>query len=171
MLRAYRGVLPRIAVSAYVDPSAQVIGDVVVGERSSIWPNVTVRGDVHYIRIGDETSIQDNSVCHVEHDTWPLVIGSRVVVGHSVTLHGCVIEDQCLIGIGAIVLNGARIGTGSIIAAGALVAEGVEIPPHSMVMGVPGKVRRQVTEAERERILEGAANYVRYRQTYKEEAI
>jgi carbonic anhydrase/acetyltransferase-like protein (isoleucine patch superfamily) len=171
MLRSYRGVLPRIAVSAYVDPSAQVIGDVVVGECSSIWPNVTVRGDVQYIRIGDETSIQDNSVCHVEHDVWPLIIGNRVVVGHSVTLHGCVIEDECLIGIGSMILNGARVGTGSIIAAGALVAEGMQIPPHSMVMGVPGKVRRQVTEAELERIREGSANYVRYRQTYKEEVI
>jgi carbonic anhydrase/acetyltransferase-like protein (isoleucine patch superfamily) len=171
MIRAYRGNLPRIAVSAYVDPSAQVIGDVAVGERSSIWPNVTVRGDVHYIRIGDETSIQDNSVLHVEHDLWPLIIGSRVTVGHSVVLHGCVVEDECLIGIGAIVLNGARVGTGSIIAAGALVPEGMQVPPRSMVMGVPGKVRRQVTEAELERIREGSANYVQYRQTYKEEVI
>ncbi len=171
MIRAYRGVLPRIAVSAYVDPSAQVIGDVAIGERASIWPNVTVRGDVHYIRIGDESNIQDNTVCHVEHDLWPLIVGNRVTVGHSATLHGCVIEDECLIGIGAIILNGARVGTGSIIAAGALVPEGMQVPPRSMVMGVPGKVRRQVTEAETERIREGCANYVRYRQTYKEEVL
>ncbi|HOL72034.1 MAG TPA: gamma carbonic anhydrase family protein [Bryobacteraceae bacterium] len=171
MIRAYRGILPRIAVSAYVDPSAQVIGDVTVGERSSIWPNVTVRGDVHYIRIGDDTSIQDNSVLHVEHDLWPLIIGNRVTVGHSAVLHGCVIEDECLIGIGAIVLNGARVGTGSIIAAGAVVPEGMQVPPRSMVMGIPGKVRREVTDAELERIREGSANYVRYRQVYKDEVI
>lgn len=171
MIRAYRGILPRIAVSAYVDPSAQVIGDVTVGERSSIWPNVTVRGDVHYIRIGDDTSIQDNSVLHVEHYLWPLIIGNRVTVGHSAVLHGCVIEDECLIGIGAIVLNGARVGTGSIIAAGAVVPEGMQVPPRSMVMGIPGKVRREVTDAELERIREGSANYVRYRQVYKDEVI
>lgn len=171
MIRAYRGILPRIAVSAYVDPSAQVIGDVTVGERSSIWPNVTVRGDVHYIRIGDDTSIQDNSVLHVEYDLWPLIIGNRVTVGHSAVLHGCVIEDECLIGIGAIVLNGARVGTGSIIAAGAVVPEGMQVPPRSMVMGIPGKVRREVTDAELERIREGSANYVRYRQVYKDEVI
>ncbi len=171
MIRAYRGIGPRIAVSAYVDPSAVVIGDVVIGERSSIWPNVTVRGDVHYIRIGDETSVQDNSCLHVELNKHPLVLGNRVTVGHSVTLHGCEIEDECLIGIGAMVLNGARVRTGSIVAAGALVAEGVEVPPHSIVMGVPARVKRSVTEAERERILRSAANYVRYRQIYKEEPL
>jgi carbonic anhydrase/acetyltransferase-like protein (isoleucine patch superfamily) len=170
MIRAYRGILPRIADSAYVDPSAQVIGDVVVGERSSIWPNVTVRGDVNHIRIGEETNIQDNSCLHVELDTHPLVLGNRITVGHSVTLHGCEVEDDCLIGIGAVVLNGSRIRRGSIIAAGALVPEGMEVPPESMVMGVPGKVRRQVSDAERERIRRHASNYVRYREIYREEA-
>jgi gamma-carbonic anhydrase len=170
MIRAYRGILPRIAVSAFVDPSAQVIGDVVIGERSSVWPNVTIRGDVNYIRIGDESSIQDNSCLHVELDKHPLVMGNRVTVGHNVTLHGCEIEDECLIAIGAIVLNGARVRRGSIIAAGALVPEGMEVPPNSVVMGIPGRVRREVTEAERDRILRSAANYIRYRQTYKEES-
>jgi gamma-carbonic anhydrase len=169
MIRSYRGILPRIAVSAYVDLSAQVIGDVVIGERSSVWPNVTIRGDVNYIRIGDETSVQDNSCLHVELNKHPLILGNRVTVGHSVTLHGCEIEDECLIAIGAVVLNGSRVGRGSIIAAGALVPEGAEIPPNSVVMGIPGKVRREVTEAERDRILRSASNYVRYRQTYKEE--
>src|SRR5688572_12962032 len=121
MIRAYRGVVPKIAASAYVDPSAQVIGDVELGERSSVWPNVTIRGDVNFIRIGDESNIQDNTVVHVDHDGYPTIVGNRVTVGHSVTLHGCVIEDDCLIGIGAIVRNGARIGKGSVIAAGALV--------------------------------------------------
>jgi carbonic anhydrase/acetyltransferase-like protein (isoleucine patch superfamily) len=129
MIRAYRGILPRIADSAYVDPSAQVIGDVVVGERSSIWPNVTVRGDVNHIRIGEETNIQDNSCLHVELDTHPLVLGNRITVGHSVTLHGCEVEDDCLIGIGAVVLNGSRIRRGSIIAAGALVPFVLGVPP------------------------------------------
>ena len=171
MIRSYRGILPRIAVSAYVDLSAQVIGDVVIGEKSSVWPNVTIRGDVNYIRIGDETSVQDNSCLHVELNKHPLVLGNRVTVGHSVTLHGCEIEDECLIAIGAMVLNGSHVGRGSIVAAGALVPEGAQIPPNSVVMGVPGKVRREVTEAERDRIIRSAANYVRYRQTYKEETI
>jgi carbonic anhydrase/acetyltransferase-like protein (isoleucine patch superfamily) len=108
-------------------------------------------------------------VCHVEHDIWPLIIGNRVTIGHQVTLHGCVIEDDCLIGIGAIVLNGAKVGRWSIIAAGALVPEGMEVPPGSIVMGVPGKVRREVSEKEREKIARHASNYVRYREIYKEE--
>lgn len=169
MIRAYRGVVPRIAASCYIDPSAQVIGDVIVGERSSIWPNATVRGDVNYIRIGEESNVQDNSVLHVEHDLWPLLIGNRVTVGHSVVLHGCVIEDECLIGIGAIILNGAKIGKGSVIAAGALIPEGMEVPPGSLVMGVPGKVRRQVSPEEQDRFRENAQNYVKYREIYREE--
>jgi carbonic anhydrase/acetyltransferase-like protein (isoleucine patch superfamily) len=170
MIRAYRGTLPRIAASAYVDPSAQIIGDVVIGERSSVWPNVTVRGDVNYIRIGDETNVQDNSCFHVEHLTHPLILGNRVTVGHSVTLHGCEVEDDCLIGMGAIVLNGARIGRGAIIGAAALVPEGMEVPPGSLAMGVPARVRRPVTDAERERILSGASHYVLLAQEYKEES-
>ncbi len=171
MIRAFRGILPRIADSAFVDRSAQVIGDVVVGERSSIWPNTTVRGDVNYIRIGEETNIQDNCCLHVELDKHPLVLGNRVTVGHSVTLHGCEIEDDCLIGIGAMVLNGARIRSGSIVAAGALVPEGAEVPAGTIAMGVPAKVRRPVSEAEMERIRRSASNYVRYREVYKEEKI
>src|SRR5919206_1662257 len=139
MLRAYRGVVPIVAASAYIDPSAQVIGDVMVGEASSIWPNTTVRGDVNYIRIGDETNVQDNCCLHVQRGEWPLVLGNRVSIAHSVTLHGCVIEDECLIGMGAIVLNGARVGAGSIVAAGALVTEGMQVPPGSVLMGAPGK--------------------------------
>ena len=169
MIRAYRGIYPKIAASAYVDPSAQVIGDVEVGERSSVWPNVTIRGDVNFIRIGTESNVQDNSVIHVEHDVYPTVVGDRVTVGHSVTLHGCIIEDDCLIGIGAIVLTGARIGKGSVVAAGALVTEGSQIPSGSMVMGVPAKVKRELTPEERQRFRENAQNYVRYREIYREE--
>ena len=169
MIRPYRGVSPRIAASSYIDPSAQVIGDVEIGERSSVWPNVTIRGDVNAIRIGVESNIQDNSVIHVEHDVYPTIIGDRVTVGHSVTLHGCVIEDDCLIGIGAIILNGAKIGKGSVIAAGALVPERMEVPPGSMVMGMPAKVKRELRPDEVERFRENAQNYVRYRQAYMEE--
>ena len=169
MIRAYRGVSPKIAASCYIDQSAQVIGDVEIGERSSVWPNVTIRADVNSVRIGVESNVQDNSVIHVEHDIYPTIIGDRVTVGHSVTLHGCVIEDDCLIGIGAIVLNGARIGKGSVIAAGALVPERMEVPPGSMVMGMPAKVKRELRPDEVERFRENAQNYVQYRQSFMEE--
>jgi gamma-carbonic anhydrase len=169
MIRPYRGVYPKIAASCYIDTSAQLIGDIEIGERSSVWCNVTIRGDVNYIRIGEESNVQDNSVIHVEHDVYPTILGDRVTIGHSVTLHGCVVEDDCLIGIGAIVLNGARIGQGSVVAAGALVPERMQIPPGSMVMGVPAKVKREITADERERFRENAQNYVRYRQIYREE--
>jgi carbonic anhydrase/acetyltransferase-like protein (isoleucine patch superfamily) len=169
MIRAYRGVVPKIAASAYIDPSAQVIGDVKIGERSSVWPNATIRGDVNYIRIGEESNVQDNSVIHVEHDAYPTIIGNRVTVGHSVTLHGCVIEDDVLIGIGAIVLNGATVGKGAIIAAGSLVPERMQVPAGTLVMGVPAKVRRETTPEEQERFRENAQNYVKYRETYREE--
>ena len=165
-IRGYRGVTPKIAATAYIDPSAQVIGDVVVGERSSVWPNTTVRGDVNYIRIGDETNVQDNCCLHVQRDEFPLIVGNRVSVAHSVTLHGCVIEDECLIGIGAIVLNGARVGAGSIVAAGALVTEGMQVEPGSVVMGTPGKIRRTATVQDRERIQKHADSYIMYRQNY-----
>jgi carbonic anhydrase/acetyltransferase-like protein (isoleucine patch superfamily) len=169
MIRSFRGAVPRIAASAYVDHSAQVIGNVTIGERASIWPNATLRGDMNAISIGEETNIQDNSVLHVDAPDHPLVIGNRVTAGHSVVLHGCTIEDDALIGIGAIILNGARIGSGSIVAAGTLVVEGAQIPPNSMVMGVPGKIRREVTEEERERFRANAQRYVKLAQRFREE--
>jgi carbonic anhydrase/acetyltransferase-like protein (isoleucine patch superfamily) len=169
MIRPYRGVVPKIAASAYIDPSAQVIGDVVVGERSSIWPNVSARGDVNSIRIGNESNVQDNCVLHCDAVFFPLYIGNRVTVGHLAMLHGCTIEDDCLVGIGAIVLNGAKIGRGSVIAAGAVVPEGAEVPPESMVMGVPAKVKRQITGEERERFRINAQHYVEAAQIYREE--
>ena len=169
MVRPYRGVVPQIDPSAYVDESAQIIGDVHVGARSSIWLHVAIRGDVNYIRIGTETSIQDNSVLHVERDTYPCLIGNRVTVGHRAVLHGCVVEDRVLIGIGAIVLNGSRVGSGSVIADGSLVTERMEVPPNSLVMGTPGKVRRQVTEEERIRFERNCQNYVELSSIYKEQ--
>jgi carbonic anhydrase/acetyltransferase-like protein (isoleucine patch superfamily) len=169
MIRPYRGLTPQIAESAYIDPSAQVIGDVIVGERSSVWPLVTIRGDVNHIRIGDETSIQDNSVLHVDHRFYPCLVGNRVTVGHSVVLHGCVVEDEALIGIGAIVLNGAKIGPGAIVAAGALVPEGMDVPANTLVMGTPAKVKRAVTADEQERFKQNCRNYVKITAIYKEE--
>jgi len=168
MLRSYRGIAPVVAASAFVDPSAQVIGEVVIGERSSVWPCAVIRGDTGVITLGDDSNIQDCSVLHSD-DGFPLTIGDRVTVGHSVTLHGCTIEDECLIGIGSVVLNGARIGTGSVIAAGALVAEGAQIPAGSLVMGVPGKVKRSVSEEEKRRFAEGAQHYVEKAAEFKAE--
>ncbi|HEX4167071.1 MAG TPA: gamma carbonic anhydrase family protein [Bryobacteraceae bacterium] len=169
MIRPYRGVVPRVAASAYVDRSAQVLGDVVIGERSSVWLNVAIRGDVNYIRIGNDTSVQDNSVVHVDHQYYPCLVGNRVTVGHSVVLHGCVVEDEALIGIGAIVLNGAKIGQGAVVAAGALVPEGMDVPANMLVMGTPAKVKRQVTADEQSRFRKNCDNYVAITALYKEE--
>jgi len=169
MLRPYRSVYPTVHPSAFVDASAQVIGDVHLGPESSVWMNVVVRGDVHYVRIGARTNIQDLTLVHVMRDTNPAVIGDDVTVGHSAVVHGCVIEDRCLIGMGAILLNGCRIGTGSIVAAGALVTEGFVVPPGSMVMGLPATVRRPLTPEEDASIQWYADNYVRYRLDFQTE--
>ncbi len=167
MIRPYRGHVALVAASAYIDPSAQVIGEVAIGEESSIWPCVVIRGDVGLIRIGNQTNIQDNSTLHSD-DGFPLTIGNRVTVGHQAMLHGCTIEEDCLIGIGAIILNGARIGKGSVIAAGALVSEGAEIPPESVVMGIPGKVRRSVTAEEKRRFDLNLQHYLEKARIYKD---
>jgi len=169
MIRTFRGIAPRIAASAYVDPSAVVIGDVEIGEHTSLWPCVTARGDIGPIRIGSETSIQDNSVLHLD-DGVPLTIGNRVTVGHSVVLHGCTVEDDCLIGIGAIVLNHAKIGRGAVVAAGSLVPEGMEVPPDTLVMGVPAKPRRPVTAEEQARFAKGVKSYVAKAAIFREES-
>src|SRR5580704_3179498 len=168
MLRSFRGVWPRVAPSAYVDPGAAVIGDVVIGERSSVWPSVSLRGDISLIQIGDETSIQDGTVVHTDA-RFPAVIGNRVTVGHMACLHGCVVEDEVLIGIGEIVLNGAKIGKGAVIAAGALVPEGAEIPAGTLAMGVPAKPKRPVTEEEQERFRQNVQNYITRAREYLEE--
>ena len=170
MIRPYQGTTPKIAESAYIDPSAQVIGDVVVGERSSVWPLVTIRGDVNHIRIGDETSVQDNSVLHVDHRLYPCLVGNRVTVGHSVVLHGCVVEDECLIGMGVTILNNSRIGEGSIIAAGAVVPEHTVVPPRTLWAGVPAKLRRELGDKDRALIREYAQNYLDYVEIYLKEA-
>jgi carbonic anhydrase/acetyltransferase-like protein (isoleucine patch superfamily) len=168
-IRPYRGKRPQIAASAWIDPAAVIIGDVIIGEDASVWPGTIIRGDVHYIRIGARTNIQDRSVLHVMRNEWPLILGDDVTVGHSVTLHGCTIESRCLIGMGAIILNGAKIGAGSIIAAGTLITERTIIPPGSLVMGSPGKVKRALTEIDKVSIDDYARRYVEYKNIYREE--
>jgi carbonic anhydrase/acetyltransferase-like protein (isoleucine patch superfamily) len=170
MLRPFRSVHPTVDPSAFVDVSAQVIGDVHIGAESSVWMNVVIRGDVHYIRIGARTNIQDGTIVHVMRNTHPTVIGDDVTIGHGAVVHGTTIEDRCLIGMGAILLNGCRIGTGSIVAAGALVPEGMVVPPGSMVMGMPAKVRRPLTAEEDASIKWYADNYVRYRLDFQHES-
>ena len=159
---------PSIASSAFIDESAVLIGDVTVGERSSIWCQVTVRADTSRVTIGAETNIQDNSCLHEDADA-PLTIGTGVVVGHSCTVHGCDVEDDCLIGMGATILSKARIGAGSIVAAGAVVLGGTEVPPRSLVAGVPAKVKREISDAELERTRENARHYVELAAQYRQE--
>ncbi|HXZ12441.1 MAG TPA: gamma carbonic anhydrase family protein [Candidatus Sulfotelmatobacter sp.] len=171
MIRAFRGRTPKIAASAYIDPAAVIIGDVSIGEDSSIWPGVVIRGDVNYIRIGARTNIQDGSVLHVMRETHPLILGDNVTVGHGAILHGCTIESRCLIGMGAIILNGAKIGAGSIIAAGTLVSEGTDVPFGSLFMGHPGKFRRALAAADQESIDGYAQRYVEYKEAYKAEKL
>src|SRR5580698_6866873 len=166
MLRAYQGILPTVPASCYVDLSAQVIGDVVLGERSSVWMNAVIRGDVNAIRIGSNSNVQDCAVLHGMRYVYPVIVGDWVTIGHNATVHGCVIEDACLIGMGCTILNNARIGEGSIIAAGAVIPEQMVIPPNSLVAGVPGKVRRTLGEEDRKLILKYAQNYLDYTKIY-----
>jgi carbonic anhydrase/acetyltransferase-like protein (isoleucine patch superfamily) len=167
MIRSFRATNPVIAPTAYIDESAQVIGDVVIGEESSIWMNAVVRGDVNAIRIGSRTNLQDGTIVHVMRDpSHPTVVGDEVTVGHGVVLHGCTLGHRCLIGMGAILLNGSIVGEDSIVAAGTLVPEGMVVPAGSLVMGSPGKVRRALTVDEVGFIRRSAANYVQYRLDY-----
>lgn len=169
MIRPFRSIYPTVHPTAYVDVSAQVIGDVQLGPESSVWMNAVIRGDVHSVRVGARTNVQDLTLVHVMRDTHPTVIGDDVTIGHSCVVHGTTIEDRCLIGMGAILLNGSRIGTGSIVAAGALVAEGMVVPPGSLVMGVPARVRRPLTADEDASIKWYADNYVQYRLDFQAE--
>jgi carbonic anhydrase/acetyltransferase-like protein (isoleucine patch superfamily) len=166
MLRPFRGTMPTVHETAYIDASAQVIGDVVIGEASSIWMLCVVRGDVHEIRIGARSNVQDGTIIHVMRDTHATHIGDDVTIGHGAIVHGCTIANRCLIGMGAILLNGATVGEDCIIAAGTLLVEGAQIPPRSLVMGSPGKVRRALTDAEVASILDYANRYVGYRLDY-----
>jgi carbonic anhydrase/acetyltransferase-like protein (isoleucine patch superfamily) len=169
MIRSYQGHTPTIPDTCYVDISAQIIGDVVLGEHASVWMNAVVRGDVHSIRVGAHSNVQDCAVLHGMRYLYPVIVGEYVTIGHNATVHGCVVEDCCLIGMGATVMNNARIGEGSIIAAGAVIPEGAIIPPRSLVTGIPGKVRRELTSDDRDEILKYARNYLDYTRIYLEE--
>ncbi len=166
MIRTFQGIKPTIAASAFIEETAVVIGDVVIGEESSVWFHAVVRGDVHSIRIGRRTNIQDLSVLHVTHDTHPTVLGDDVTVGHHVVLHGCTIKNRVLIGMGALIMDGAVIGEDCVVGAGALVTERTIVPPKSLILGAPAKVKRPVTEAELAWIRESAQNYVKYARQY-----
>jgi carbonic anhydrase/acetyltransferase-like protein (isoleucine patch superfamily) len=170
MIRPYRGRLPVVHPSAFVDSSAQVIGDVEIGAESSVWMNVVIRGDVNTIRIGDRSNVQDGSILHAMKNQYETTVGHDVTVGHAAVIHGCTIHDRVLVGIGAIILNGADVGEDSIVAAGALVTERFVVPPRSMVMGRPAKVTRSLTDDEVHAVLGYAQRYVRYRLDYLDEA-
>lgn len=169
MIRPFRGVHPQIPTSAYVDVSAQVIGDVHIGEQSSVWCNAVLRGDMYYIRIGDRTNIQDNCVVHTRTGSHPTILEDEVTVGHSVTLHGCYVERGALIGIGSIVLDDARVGAQSLVAAGSLISPGTIIPSRSLVMGMPARVKRPLTDEEVKGLDAFWMNYVNYIAMYLKE--
>jgi carbonic anhydrase/acetyltransferase-like protein (isoleucine patch superfamily) len=169
MIRSYKGTTPTIPESCYVDDSAQIIGDVVLGEHASIWMNAVLRGDVHSIRVGAYSNVQDVSVLHGMKEQYGVFVGEYVTVGHSVTLHGCTIEDRCLIGMGSIILNGARIGAGSIIAAGTLISEKTIVEPGSLWMGSPGNFRRKLEAKDQDTIMRYARNYLEYKESYLRE--
>ena len=174
MLLKYKNDFPKIDTTAWVAPSADIIGDVEIGEDSSIWFGCVIRGDVHFIKIGKRTSIQDMSMIHVTHfkkekkigDGYPTIIGDDVTIAHRVMLHGCKIGNACLIGMSATILDGAEIGDESIVGAGALVTGGKKFPPRSLILGSPAKVVRELSDEEVAGIYNNAKNYVDYKNDY-----
>jgi gamma-carbonic anhydrase len=166
MIHSFKGVLPKFSPSVFIAPSADIIGDVQIGEESSIWFGSVARGDVHRIRIGMRTNIQDLSMCHVTRLTHPLIIGNEITIGHHVTLHGCTIHDRVLIGMSAVILDGAVISEGSMIGAGSIVTEGTTIPPGVLAFGAPARVKRPLTEKETAFLTQSAQNYVDLSRTY-----
>ncbi|HET9529681.1 MAG TPA: gamma carbonic anhydrase family protein [Blastocatellia bacterium] len=170
MIRSYKGIKPKIAATAFIEASAQIIGDVEIGEHSSVWFNCVIRGDVHKIRIGHSTNVQDGTIIHVTSGRFPTSIGNYVTVGHGVVLHGCTVKDRSLVGIGSIILDDVTIGEESLIAAGSLLTPGMVVPPRSLVMGSPAKVRREVTEEEIARIDMHWRHYIEYKASYLAEA-
>lgn len=163
----YNGKTPIIHPSAFICEGVRIIGDVEIGENVSVWYNTVIRGDVHYIKIGSRSNIQDMSMLHVTNNIFPLIIEEEVSVAHSVSLHGCTLKKGCLIGIGAMVLDGATVGEGALVAAGALVREGFEVPPYTLFAGLPGKVLRDLTPKEIERVSSTPGNYMKYTDIYR----
>lgn len=168
-IRPYRGQSPRLHESTFVADGAVVVGDVEIGERSSIWFGAVVRGDVHRIRIGARTNVQDLAVIHVTSGTHPTAVGDDVTVGHRATLHGCTVKDRCLVGIGSIVLDGAVVGPDAMVAAGSLVPPGMVVPPGMLAVGSPAKVRRALTPEEISGLRSQAEGYARRAEQYREE--
>ncbi len=169
MIRSYQGRLPQIPASCYVDISAQVIGDVTLGEHSSVWMNAVLRGDVNSIRVGTHSNVQDCAVLHGQRNLYPVIVGDWVTIGHNATVHGCVVGDAVLIGMGVTILNDCYIGEGSIIAAGAVLPEHTVVPPRTLWAGVPAKMRRELSDGDRALILEYAQNYLDYTAIYLNE--
>ncbi len=166
MIKAYKGVTPAIASTAFIEDTAVIVGDVVIEADSSVWFHSVVRGDVNYIRIGRRTNVQDLSLLHVTHDTHPLIIGDDVTIGHHVVLHGCTIQNRVLVGMGAVLMDGVVVGDDCLIGAGALVTEHTKIPPGSLVVGSPARVKRPLRDTELAWLKESAQNYVRYALDY-----
>jgi len=171
----YKGLSPKIDSSAWIAPGAAVIGDVKIGKDCSIWFGTVIRGDVHKIEIGDRVSVQDLSMIHVTHykksdksDGSPTIIGNDVTIGHKVMLHGCTIEDACLIGMSATILDDAVIGKESIVGAGALVTKGKKFPPRSLILGSPAKVVRELTDDEVKELYDSAKRYVNFMKGYRD---
>jgi carbonic anhydrase/acetyltransferase-like protein (isoleucine patch superfamily) len=169
MIRSYQGISPRVPASCYVDLSAQLIGDITLDEHSSVWMNAVLRGDVNSIRVGANSNVQDCAVLHGQRNLYPVIVGDWVTIGHNATVHGCVVEDMVVIGMGATVLNNSRIGEGCIIAAGAVVPEHTVVPPRTLWAGVPAKMRRELGDKDRELIREYAQNYLDYVAIYLKE--
>ena len=169
MIRSLTGVVPHLGPGAFVHDGAEVIGRVSIGRSASVWPRAVIRGDTERISVGAETNVQDGAVLHADPG-FPCVLGDRVSVGHLACVHGCTVEDEALIGMGAIVMNGARIGSGSIVGAGAVVPEGLEVPPGSLVLGVPGRVARATSPEERDGLLTTAAHYVGMIEVHRDHA-
>ena len=171
MLIPYQDILPKVPSSVFIAPGAMIIGDVEIGENSSVWFNTVIRGDVHSIRIGFNTNIQDLSMLHVTRKTHPLVVGNEVTVGHRVILHGCTIGNLCLIGMGAVIMDGAVVEEGALIGAGSLVSEGSVIPAGMLAFGVPAKAKRPLTPEEKAFLSLSAKNYVEDAKSYRREGV
>jgi carbonic anhydrase/acetyltransferase-like protein (isoleucine patch superfamily) len=169
MIRSYQGRLPQIPASCYVDLSAQAIGDVTLGENSSVWMNAVLRGDVNSIRVGANSNVQDCAVLHGQRNLYSVIVGDWVTIGHNATVHGCVVGDAVLIGMGVTILNDCHIGEGCIIAAGAVLPEHTVVPPKTLWAGVPAKLRRELSDGDRALILEYAQNYLDYTAIYLNE--